>query len=371
MWFRKSLTVFQFILSFGFIVALIVSARQYRYSMNYDFGFQRENIYDVNLQEVDPNLFASEYSKLSFVNNISFSSDVLGLHSSFNGTWMKMDGTSDSLQVSEMFCDRKYIEDLNLKFLAGSNFPDIPWNHEQAIIVNERFLDVFKIPSAADAIGKVVNVDRQNLQIIGVLKDFHYSSLREAIKSFAFRTNPSQYRHANLKVSFTDALTGISQMEKLWKKMGNTTAFKGDFLNEEISMAYRSYTSLIKISGFLGLLAISISLLGMLGMVVYTSETRTKEVGIRKVLGASVSGIAFLLSKDYLKMMGWAFIIAIPLSVAMINKMLSMTQYYSVRLTIWDILVAMFVLVCLGVITISTQTLRTASLNPADTLKNE
>ncbi|MCW5910559.1 MAG: ABC transporter permease [Cyclobacteriaceae bacterium] len=371
MWLRKSLTVFQFILSFGFIVALIVFARQYRYSMNYDFGFRQENIFDVNLQGVDPDLFASEYSQFSFVHNISFSSDVLGLHSSFGGTWMQMEGTPDSLQVSEMFCDRQYIETLGLKFLAGSNFPDIPWNHEQSIIVNERFLELFGIPGPADAIGKVVRVDRQDLQITGVLKDFHYSSLRESIKSFAFRTNPSQYRHANLNVSFTDAYAGITQMEKLWKKMGNTTAFKGDFLNEEINMAYKSYTSLVKITGFLGFLAISISLLGMLGMVVYTSETRTKEVGIRKVMGASAAGIAYLLSKDYLKLMAWAFVIAIPLSVIIIDKLLSMTQYYSVTLTVWDILAGMVILVGLGVLTISTQTIKTANINPAETLRSE
>ena len=127
----------------------------------------------------------------------------------------------------------------------------------------------------------------------------------------------------------------------------------------------------MKLAGFLGLLAISISLLGMLGMVVYSSESRTKEVGVRKVFGASVAAITMLLSKDYVKMMGWAFVIAIPLSVFVIDLMLSSMQHYRVRLNAWDILLGMLVLIGLGVLTISTQTIKTASANPAETLKNE
>jgi predicted lysophospholipase L1 biosynthesis ABC-type transport system permease subunit len=160
-------------------------------------------------------------------------------------------------------------------------------------------------------------------------------------------------------------------MEVLWRKLGNTKKFKAEFLDDEINRAFHNYATLLKLAGFLGLLAISISLLGLLGMVVYTSESRTKEVGIRKVLGASVSGITFLLSKDYIKMMGWAFLIAIPLSVFVIDKMLSSMQHYRVRLTVWDILAGMLILMAMGLATLSSQTIKTASTNPAETLKSE
>jgi putative ABC transport system permease protein len=221
LWMRKGLTVFQFILSFRFIVALFVFSRQYRYTMNYDFGFQRENILDVELQQTDTALFATEFSKLSSVHVISFSSDVLGLHHSAGDSWMKCENQTDSIKVNYMFVDHRYIENLGLKLLAGTNFPDGVWNREKHLIVNEEFLKTFQIAAPAEAIGQVVRVNKQDLEIIGVLKDFHFSSLREPIKSFAFRVDPAQYKIANLKVSFTDAYAGIADMEKLWKSMGN------------------------------------------------------------------------------------------------------------------------------------------------------
>jgi ABC-type antimicrobial peptide transport system permease subunit len=369
MWMRKGLTIFQFILSFGFIVSLIVFSRQYRYSMNYDFGFQRENILDITLQKAKPGLVAAEYAKLSSVKDVSFSSDIMGLHHSAGDSWMQYENQSDSIRVNEMFVDPHYIENLGLKFLSGKNFPDLPWTHEKHLIVNEQYLKLVGIPDARGAIGKVVRVDKHDLEIIGVLKDFHFSSLRDPIKSFAFRTNPANYQYANLKVSFADVFSNINEMEKVWKKLGQITVFQAKFMSDEIRGAYEFYNVIMKIFGFLGILAISISLLGMLGMVVYTSETRTKEVGIRKVLGASVTGITLLLSKDYLKLMGWAFLIAIPLAYVIIDWMLTSAQYYSVRLNIWDILAGMVILITLGLLTISGQTVRIATTNPAETLK--
>jgi ABC-type antimicrobial peptide transport system permease subunit len=368
---RKGLSIFQFMLSFGFIVALVVFTRQYKYSLNFDFGFQKENILDVQLNGTDPNLFNSEFEKLSTVSAISFSDKVLGLYPVGDHSWMQIDAKPDSLPVDGMFVDEKYIDNFGLKILAGKNFPKEPWTHEQYLIVNETFLKTFAISSPLEAIGQVVRVDNQDLQIIGVLKDFQYATLHWPVKSFAFRMNPSRYNYAHLKVSFTEAYAGISEMETLWKKLGNPKKFHAEFLNDEINNSFQNYTTLLKLVGFLGMLAISISLLGMLGMVVYTSETRTKEVGIRKVLGASVAGIAFILSKDYLKLMGWAFLLAIPIAAFVIDKMLSSMQHYSVRLTVWDFVIGIIILVGLGVLTISTQTIKTASINPAETLKSE
>ncbi len=366
---RKVLAVFQFMLSFGFIVAMIVYSRQYRYSVNYDFGFQQKNILDVQLHGVDATVVTSEFSKLSSVHSISFSSDVLGLHSSTGDSWMQYENRRDSFKVNEMFVDQSYIDNLGLKLIAGTNFPANAWNHEQYIIVNEEFLKAFDIPGTSEALGKIVTVDRQELQILGVVKNFHYSSLRDPIGSFAFRMNPTRYQYANLKVSFTDAFGGIAEMEKQWKRIGNQTTFKGSFLNDEINTAYAFYNKVLKIFGFLGLLAISISLLGLLGMVIYTSETRTREVGIRKVFGASVIGVVYLLSKDYLKLMGWAFVIGTPLTIIIVDRMLESTQAYRVRLNVLDIITGMSVLIVLGVLTISSQTVKIANTNPSVTLK--
>ena len=368
---RKGLTIFQFILSFGFIVSLIVYVRQYQYSINYDFGFQRENILDVKLQGVDPALFKSEFSKLASVHSISTSSDILGMNFTGQEKWIKESNPSDSLLVRQIFIDREYLDVFQLQLLAGKNFSDGVWRHETEIIVNEQFLKHLKVSSAGEAIDKVFLVDSLELKIVGVLKDFHFRSLRTAISPLIFRMNPGQANYAYLKVSFTDAYSSINEMEKVWNKLNNRNKFDSRFFDDELNDSYGFYLTMLKIIAFLGVFAISISLLGMLGMVVYSSETRAKEVGIRKVFGASVAGIIFLLSKDYLKLMGWAFLISVPLSVLIIDRILSSTQYYSVQLTVWDILAGMITLIMLGLLTLSSQTFKTASTNPAETLKNE
>ena len=150
--------------------------------------------------------------------------------------------------------------------------------------------------------------------MIGVLKNFHFASLQVPIKSFFLRTDPSQYAFANLKVASRDIHTTIADMERIWNTLNNTRKFEAHFFDDEMEEAYHFYWTLLKMIGYLGLLAISITLLGLLGMVIYTTETRTKEVGIRKVFGASEASITYLLSKDFVKLMSWAIGFAIPLS---------------------------------------------------------
>jgi hypothetical protein len=214
-------------------------------------------------------------------------------------------------------------------------------------------------------------VDGQDLEVIGVVKNFHYAPLTEPIRKFMFRTNPSEFLYANLQVSSTDAFAMFSQMEAVWKQLPTQKKFSGKYFEEELNEAYATYQIVLKIVGFLGLLAITISLLGMLGMVVYTSETKTKEVSIRKVMGATVASIAVLLSKDYLKMMGWAMAFAIPLTSFILYNLLPGIQYYSVSLSVWDVLISAVILIVLGLLTITSQTYKTAMTNPATTLRSE
>lgn len=366
---RKGLTIFQFVLSFCFILTLVVSSRQYRYSLNFDFGFQKENILDVELQGVNPNVFQTAFGKLASVQGMSMSSSIMGLW--YSSTMVHPAGKPDSTEVSQIYVDERFIPNMGLRLLAGKNFPEGVWHREQYMIVNEEFIKTHNIKTPVEALGQTFLVDGHELEVIGVLKNFHFASLQVPIRSFMFRNNPGQFQYANLKTTFSDAYGGLSQMEGIWKTLNDRDPFRAKFFNDEINEAYDFYHALLKIVGFLGLLAISISLLGMLGMVVYTSEQRTKEVGIRKVLGASAMGITLLLSKDYAKLMFWAFLIGIPIATLVLNQLLSMMQHYSVRLNVWDVLISLGILIFLGLATIASQTLKTANTNPAETLKYE
>jgi putative ABC transport system permease protein len=279
---RKGLTVFQFALSFCFIIGLIVFSRQYSYNLNYDFGFHRENILNVKLQGVNPEQFRNQFSQLSSVQDMSMSSHVLGVSTSVQLT-ASVD-SQDSLDVHQIFADHNYINVVKLELLAGKNFPNEVWQGEKYVIVNEEFVRQFKLGTPYDALGKLFQIENKELQIIGVMKNFNYRNLRKPIEAFMIRMDPKQYQLASLSVNFNDTFGAFSQMENAWKVIEPDKKFKAEFFDEEIRDSYAFYKTFIKLVGYLGILAISISLLGLLGMVVYTSESRTKEVGIRKVM---------------------------------------------------------------------------------------
>jgi putative ABC transport system permease protein len=366
---RKALTIFQFALSFCFIVLLIVFSRQYQYNLNFDFGFNTENILDVELQGVDPSTLKSEFSRLPSVQDISMSSGILG--SSYSSTLVHMENGGDSIEVFQLFVDPNYIENMGLQLLAGQNFPNVLLQTERHILVNEEFLRVWQITNPIDALGKTFIVESKELEVIGVLKNFHFAPLQIPIKSFFLRTDPSRFSYANVKVASSDIQATLMSMEKTWNNLNPARKFEAHFFDDEMEEMNKFYLALLKMIGFLGLIAISISLLGLLGMVIYTIENRTREVGVRKVFGASETSIIYLLSKDFLKLMVWAVGFAIPVSVLLFDDLLSEIQYYRVSLNVWDILIGLVVFSFIGVVTIASQTWKAAGANPVDTLRYE
>lgn len=366
---RKGLTVFQFALSFCFIIGLILFSRQYSYTLNYDLGFQRENILNIKLQGVKPEHFRNQFSQLASVQNMSMSSHVLGVSTSVQST-ASID-SRDSLDVHQIFADHNYINVVKLELLTGGNFPNEVWQGEKYVIVNEEFVRRFKLGTPYDALGKLFRMENKELEVIGVLKNFNYRSLRKPIEAFMIRMDPNQYRLANLSVSITDSYESLTQMENAWKLIEPDKKFEAHFFDDEIRDSYAFYKVFLKLVGYLGILAISISLLGLLGMVVYTSETRTKEVGIRKVMGATTGSITLLLSKDYLTLLMWAAVFAIPVTIWLADMIFPGLQTYHVTLNFWDVVLSLAILLTMGLTTIASQTFKTASTNPAETLRTD
>lgn len=365
---RRVLIISQFSLSFCFIVLLNAFGRQYHYTLNYNYGFDTESILDVELQDVNPVTFRSEFLGLSAIEDISMSSGLLGL--SYSSTFVRDQPGGDSMKVFQLFTDARYVGNMGLQLTAGASFPDVPTQSERYILVNEEFLRAWQIATPAEALGKTFMVEGKELQVIGVLKNFHYASLQEPIKSFFFRTDPSRYAYANLKVSSNDMQATMAFMEKIWGTL-SSRKFEAHFFDDEMEGVYHFYKALINMIGYLGLVAISITLLGLLGMVIYTIEGRKKEVGVRKVFGAREASITYLLSKDFLRLMVWSMGFAIPLTTFLVDDFLSLLQYYRVSLNAWDILFSIFGFLTIGIITIASQTWKAARANPSDTLRYE
>lgn len=366
---RRALSVFQFSLSFCFIILLIVLSRQYRHNLNYDFGFNTENILDVELQGVDPITFQSEFSRLPSVQKMSMSSGILG--SSYSSVQAREHTGGDSIKVFQLFVDPNYLDNLGLKLLAGQNFPGVPTQTERYIIVNEEFLRAWQIANPMEALGKTFMVENKALEVIGVIKNFHFAPLQVPIKSFFLRTDPSRFEYANVNVASPDIQATLTAIETTWRQLNTSRKLETHFFDDEIEAMNQFYQALLKMIGFLGVIAISISLLGLLGMVIYTTEIRTKEVGIRKVFGASVASIIYLLSKDFILLMAWAVSFAIPVSVLSFDNLLSEIQYYRVSLNFFDILTGLVAFFLMGLVTIASQTWKAAGANPVETLRYE
>lgn len=365
---RRGLIISQFGLSFCFIVLLIVFSRQYRTNLNFDYGFNTDNILDVQVQDADHAVLRNEFSRLAAVQDISMSSGILGL--SYENTYVHHQSNRDSIKTFQLFCDSHYPDNMELQWLAGQSFPDASAQAEQYMVVNEEFLRSWQIARPADAIGKTFLVEGKELEVIGVLKNFHYAPLQVPVRSFILRSDPSRYTHANIKVNSADISGTLTSMEKLWSTL-SSRKFQGSFFNDEMEEVYHFYEALIKMIGFLGMIAISITLLGLLGMVIYTIEPRKKEVGIRKVFGADQQSITWLLSRDFLLLMTWALGFAIPLTTFFVDDFLAELQYYRVSLNVWDILLSLVCFLIIGIATITSQTWKAARANPVDSLRYE
>ncbi|MES2892008.1 MAG: ABC transporter permease [Bacteroidota bacterium] len=368
-YFRKFVLTLQFIISLGFIMAVVIMMRQYRYSINYDLGFEQEQVLDVELQNLDPQIFKNEFQKLAGVQRISMSSHVLGIGTAAE-RYIRLPNRFDSIAVTSMAVDDNFISNMKLSLLAGRDFTQHKSEQSRLIIVNEEFVKALHLPNPSAAInGLITLTDSSELRIAGVLKNFHYSGLKDAMAPFFLEYDPNKFAYANIKLERGEALTTITEMEKLWKKIGGQGKFTAHLFSEEIKDAYSFYIMLMKFWSFLGLLAITVACLGLLGTVSFTIKKRVKEIGIRKVLGASAKGLVVLLSKDFFILLVIASVITIPVIYFLFTHMLNNTQYYSMQIGFMEVFVSLLIMLFLGLATVLSQTLRAANANPVDNLK--
>ncbi len=369
--FRKVILTSQFMLSLGFIMAVVIIMRQYNYSVNYDFGFEQEDVLDVELQNVDPKFFAYEFSKLNSLKEISMSSHLLGIAPSPEH-YIKSFNFLDSIEVSSMSVNENYISNLKLELISGKNFTDDPAENSGYIIVNEEFMKSLHKKNPAGTMDHtfVLN-DGRIVKIGGVLKNFHYTNLKDPIANFYFEYDPEKFNYANLKLESKDIAGDFAEMETIWKKIGGETKFTAQLFSNEIKDAYSFYKMIIKLWGFLGIMAITVACLGLLGTVSFNIKKRFKEISVRKVMGASTKRLVLLLSKDFIVIMLITSIITIPVIYFWFNELLVSIQHYSVQIGFVEITVSLGIILSLGLLTILSQTYKAANANPVDNLRSE
>ena len=366
---RKSLIVVQFIFSLIFITVTVIGYTQYKNFITYDLGFQTENIVNIDLQGNNGGLLAEKLSKIPAISDVSRSSLVTSLGRQ-NKALLKYKNPNDSLLVLENTVDENYLSLHGHEFLAGSNFEETNSNE---VIVNEKLLERFNISKSDPygALGEMVVVDGKELIIRGVLKDFHYERVESAIKPTILRFSPSPNGYLNAMISTNDWPETLAQIESVWKEVDEVRPIDAQLYTDRIEKAFGAIAMIVKIIGFLSFLAICISSLGLLGMVVFTTETRLKEISIRKVLGATEGNLVYLLGKKFLVLLLLSAGIALPITYFLFDKLILTNFAYHQSIGVSELFAGFLGILLIASLIIGSQTLKAANTNPAKTLRDE
>ncbi|WP_254412679.1 ABC transporter permease [Dyadobacter diqingensis] len=377
---RRVLVVIQYTVTLIFITTTAIGYVQYKNILAFDLGFNTENILNINMQGNKPDALLKELSQIPEVTALSRSLIVTSVGNAWGGH-MKYKDSRDSALVLTNHVDENYLSLHGYKLIAGGNFITRPTTNEAVseVIVNEQVLKRFNISAdnPEKAIGKMVTfssfrIKARKMTIVGVMKDFHYGKVDNLIEPVAFMPwTPGDEAVVNAKIQSTDMLAARAKIESTWKKIDRVHPFKAEFYEEAIEDAYSEFSTMIKIIGFLSFLTISIASMGLFGMVVFTTETRLKEIGIRKVMGASSRSLIYLLSRGFLSLLSISALIALPVTYLFFENFVLTNFPYHTPVQIAELFVGLLTVLVIAFIMIGSQTMKAARSNPVDVLKSE
>jgi putative ABC transport system permease protein len=366
---RKVLIVVQFTLSMAFIISASIAYTQFKYALDFDLGFKTENVLNVELQQNDWQKVETAFAAIPDIEAISKSAMIPSVGSTY---LVDFKYGNDSTELSYNTIDENYIDLMGHEIIAGVNFSKkIAETEESEIVLNEEALKRFNLGTPNEAIGKRVSIEDQVVTIIGVVRDFHFDKLEQGINSFGFRNNVESFYFANLKLNTTDLPATMVKIEEAWNEIDPVHAFKSQFYDENIEMAYSQYILMGMIVGFLAFVTISIAALGLLGMAVYTAETRMKEISIRKVLGATEGSLIGLLTSGFMWLLIISATLAIPLTYFFFEQTILNGIENRAPIGPLELFTGVLIIFSIGIITIGSQVRKAARANPAQTLRSE
>jgi len=368
---RKILLVSQFVFSMVFIISILLIFKQMNFMVNADMGFDTELVYDIDLQGKDYSKVKAEFSQLPEVVNMSVSSHVPG-EGNVWGVDIRLKEDDDKYEAHYFSVDENYIKTMGMELIAGRNFPkNMSTENEKFVIASEMIVDQFQLGSPQEAVWTTLILEDSSLvEIIGIIKNTQHLAVFLNPRPLLLRCISGGHYHAFLRLNSSDISATISKLKKTWKKVDPIHELDGDFIDGRIKYYYTFFEDIMYTVGFATILAIIIAAFGLLGMATYSTRTRLKEIGVRKVFGAEVRHIVLLGSKSYLWLMLIAAIIGGTIAYLANNLWL---QYLSksVDFGIGTILAGVFLVVIVGLLTITSQTLKAANTRPAETLKDE
>ena len=372
-WIRKGLVVFQFTLSVIAIVGVLIIYRQVNYIQSKNLGYSRNNIirFEIPLEDDSTKLVAA----VSFVNEIknipgvvsagSHYHDLVGGHGSISGFQWPGKNPSQDIDFANLEMGYGFIETVGIKMKEGRNFSNNNSSFKE-IVFNE---SAIKAMGLKDPIGKTVKFWGRERQIVGVAEDFNFESLYNPVKPCFFQLYPVMPKII-VKIKAGTEKQTIERISQAFASFNKGLPFEYEFMDEEYQALYTAEKRVSVLSGYFAGLAILISCLGLFGLAAFTAQRRQKEIGIRKVVGASVSNVAIMLSKDFIKMVVVAILIGFPLVGWIMHNWL---QGFAYRISIGTgvFIAAGVAIILITLLTISFQAIKAAVANPVNSLRSE
>jgi putative ABC transport system permease protein len=370
---RKGLVILQFTIAIGLMIATLVVYFQLNYMRSQDLGFSKDQKLIMDTRNDSAKMaFKQSLASIPGVLSSSLAGNVPGLGTFPNECQIENgQGKMQSTNAVVYFVDYDYLSQLDMKVIAGRDFSRaFGTDSGKAMILNETAVSQLGYASPKQAIGRRFEQFGSTGTIIGVVKDFHLRALQDPIQAMTMRAEP---RNCDLICATIDRRRlkeTMSAVEAKWKLLLKDRPFSYFFLDEFFNRQYRSEEHFGRLFLNFAILAISISCLGLMGLAAYSTLQRTKEIGVRKVVGASVGNIVYLLSKDFLQLVGWAFLVAAPLSWFFVNGWLRGFAY-RIGSYWWIFFLAGFGALAIALLTVSFQAVKAALANPVNSLRTE
>ncbi len=383
-WLRHGLVIIQFTLSVLLIISAIVVYKQVDYLHNKDLGFNKDQIMffpmrgDNMFKNTDA--FKNDLSAVPGVSSVSIGYGFPGDAVAGDDILVPRNGQRISQSATQLAVDYDYIKTLGLQIIAGRDFSKkMGTDKDHAWIINETAVKTLGFGTPQKALGQTLywhawdaaNPDSFKVgQVIGVVKDFNYKSLYDKVETTVLQIYPFAAWKVAVKVKTANMSNTISGVRNVWNKFSPEYPIEYKFLDENFGQMYNAEDKLRSLLGIFTAIAIFVGCLGLFGLAAYTAERRRKEVGIRKVLGASTQGIVLLLSKDFVKLVFISLLVASPVAWYFMNKWLE-DFAYRINISWWMFVIAAVVAIGIALITVSFQAIKAALMNPVKSLRTE
>lgn len=381
-WLRKSLTVSQFVIAQFFIMATLLVSKQIYYALHKDLGFKKDAILYVSTpwNSTNPNqkqVFMDQIKALPQVEGVSLGGATPSSDNTHSRVVTYRTGKREiTTDVQERFGDENYIKVYKIKLLAGRDLR--PGDLSKAFLINAAYAKVLGFKSPDEAVGNFLEYGGAKMEIIGVIADFYYRSLHSPIKPLVVvNRSDNNYFSSTLHIALKPQTPGgdewktaIASMEKSWKQLYPDADFEYHFFDESIAKFYESEQHTSILLRWATGLSIFISCLGLLGWAIYTINQRTKEIGVRKVLGATVLQITTLLSSEFIWLIVLAFVIVSPIAWYAMNKWMESFADHT-AISWWIFALSGGGMLLTALLTLSFQTIKAATANPVNSLRNE